>query len=78
MLNIIWQRKHRWLGHVRRKEVLPRDITERKMKGNACCCGRKFEYAERPHTVSKYMDSLLTQTAVLVSNVSVVFRKIPA
>ena len=35
MLNTVLQRKHKWLGHVLRHEVLLRDIKEERMKGKA-------------------------------------------
>ena len=35
ILNTIWQRKHRWLGHMLRNEVLLREIIEGGMKGKA-------------------------------------------
>jgi len=33
VLTTIWQRKHRWLGHVLRNEVLLRDIVKERIKG---------------------------------------------
>jgi len=35
VLKTIWQRKHRWMRHMLRDEVLLREITEGRMKGNA-------------------------------------------
>ena len=35
MLNTVWQREHKWLGHVLCHEVLLRDIIEVRMKGKA-------------------------------------------
>jgi len=35
VLNTIWQRKHRWLGHVLRNDVLLRDIIEGRMEDRA-------------------------------------------
>jgi len=35
MLNTVWQRKHRWLGHVFKNELLLKEIIEGRIKGNA-------------------------------------------
>ena len=40
VLNTIWQRKHRGLGHVHRNEVLLLDIIVGRVQGKAHC-GRK-------------------------------------
>ena len=34
ILNSIWQRKHRWIGHVLRHDVLLHEITEGRKSGS--------------------------------------------
>ena len=43
ILQMIWYRKHRWLGHVLRHDNLLHDIIEGKMLGKATWCRKRMD-----------------------------------
>jgi len=54
-LNTIWQRKHRWLGHVLRNEVLLREIIEGRMKGKALQGRKRLHMLSDLASSAKYL-----------------------
>ena len=57
MLNTIWQRKHRWLGHLRRNQVLLREIIEKGRKWQSIPGKTKTTHVEWSCIISKVSGS---------------------
>ena len=57
LLNTIWQRKHTWLGHLFRNDVLLQEISEGRMKGKALRGRKRLHMMSDLSSSAKYADA---------------------